>query len=102
MINNSVLTPDASKALDKLGPFLALVCDYLQRGSKFFVVVGKPLQQWHAFDQLMFLSRLKTQSESGTHGIMDDGYLKSQRCLSFCGAYLLVCKVRLVFLLLWR
>lgn len=72
IINNIVLTPDASKALDELGPFLALVCDYFQRGSKFLVVVGKPLQQWHAFDQLMFLPRLEIQSESGTRGITDN------------------------------
>lgn len=69
----SVLTPNASKALDELGPFLALVCDYLQRGSKFLVVVCKPLQQWHAFDQLMFLPRLQTQWELGTHGMMGKG-----------------------------
>lgn len=70
IVNNIVLTPDASKALDELGPFLALVCDYLQRGSKFLVVVGKPLQQWHALDQLMFLPRLEIQSESITSGRM--------------------------------
>ena len=64
IVNNSVLTPDASEALDELGPFLALVCDYLQRGSKFLVVVSEPLQQWHALDQLMFLPRLGTQPES--------------------------------------
>lgn len=62
-----MLTPDASKALDELGPFLALVCDYLQRGSKFLVVVSKPLQQGHALDQLMFLPRLmKTNRVSNT------------------------------------
>lgn len=52
------LTPNASKALDKLGPFLALVCYNLQCGSKLLVVIGKPLEQWHALDQLMFLSCL--------------------------------------------
>lgn len=58
-----MLTSDASKALDELGPFLALVCDYFQRSSKFLVVVRKPLQEWHALDQLMFLPRLETQLE---------------------------------------
>lgn len=57
---NGLLTPNASKALDKLGPFLALVGHYFKRGSKFLVVVCKPLQQGHALDQLVFLSRLKT------------------------------------------
>lgn len=52
------LTPNASKALDKLGPFLALVCYNLQCGSKLLVIIGKPLKQWHALDQLMFLSCL--------------------------------------------
>lgn len=70
ILNNSVLTPNASKALDELGPFLALVCDYLQRGSKFLVVVSKPLQQWHALDQLMFLPRLQTQSDNQSQEYM--------------------------------
>lgn len=74
IINNTVLTPDSSKALDELGPFLALVCDYFQCGSKFLVVVCKPLEQWHAFDQLMFLPRLEIQSELGTCGIMGNHF----------------------------
>lgn len=68
-VNNSALTPNASKALDKLGPLLALVCDYLQCSSKFLVVVGKPLQEWHALNELMFLSRLKND-QSEMHGII--------------------------------
>lgn len=84
IINNSVLTPNASKALDKLGPFLALVCDYLQRGSKFLVVVSKPLQQWHALDQLVFLPRLEKQSESESHGMTGSGSnLKSKGSVLF-------------------
>lgn len=58
-LNNIILTPDTAKALDKLGTFLASVCDYLQCGPKFLVVVSKPLQQRHALDQLVFLPRLK-------------------------------------------
>lgn len=57
--SNNILTPNASKPLDKLGTFLAFVCDYLQCGPKFLVVVSKPLQEWHALNQLMFLPCLR-------------------------------------------
>lgn len=61
-----VLTPNSTKAFNKLWPLLALVGDYLQRGSKLLVVVGKPLQQRHAFDQLVLLSSLSnTCTERG-------------------------------------
>lgn len=68
--NSTVLTPNASKALDKLGPFLAFVCDYLQCRSKFFVVVSKPFQQRHALNQLMFLPCLETQAMSARCGVV--------------------------------
>lgn len=82
-VNSGVLTPNAAKALDKLGPLLALVCDYLQRGSKFLVVVGEPLQQWHALNELMFLPRLKNnQSETdGMIGKLGQGSNRNHRDL---------------------
>lgn len=60
LVKLRILTPNSSKALNELGPFLALVCDNLQCGSKFLIAVGKPLQQRHALDQLVFLPRLET------------------------------------------
>lgn len=98
---NAVLTTNAAKALDKLGSLLALVCDYLQRGSKFLIVVGKPLQQWHALNKLMFLPRLKDRIRNTTWWVIWVKALTYSCCLSCC-SYLLVCEVRLVFLLLWR
>lgn len=98
-----MLTSNASKALDKLGPFLTLVCYYLQRGSEFLVVISKPLQQWHTLNQLMFLPRLETQSVLIRHyitGNRPDLTRRDQFLL--CSTHLLVCEVRLVFLLLWR
>lgn len=96
--NHIILTPDASEALDKLGTFLAFVCDYLQCGPKFLVVVGKPLQERHALDQLMLLPRLrkahKVRSVSGWATMPTTGAAR--------GAHLLVCEMRFVFLLLWR
>lgn len=55
-----LLTTDASEAFHKLRALLTFVCNDFQRGPKLLVVIGEPLKQWHALDQLMLLTCLKT------------------------------------------
>lgn len=54
-----LLTTDASEAFHKLRALLTFVCNDFQRGPKLLVVIGEPLKQWHALDQLMLLTCLK-------------------------------------------
>lgn len=101
LVNLIHLTPNASKALDKLGPFLALVCYNLQCGSKLLVVVGKPFEQWHALDQLVFLSCLKCKQINDNVALQVTS-VKPRVTVHFYAAHLFVCEVRFVFFLLWR
>lgn len=54
-----VLTSDATEPSDELRSLLALVGDDLEGGAESLVVIGQPLQERLAFDQLQFYAALE-------------------------------------------
>lgn len=56
--NSSLLTSDATETLDKLRSFLRSIGDDLKRSTKLFVMVGKPLEERHAINDLQLHTSL--------------------------------------------